>query len=75
MAFWKKKKNEELKSKEFEEISKRLVLVVADLDILSGKYTLLLGYYRKLNLKVGRALKEIEADESEKDLKEGKLYI
>ena len=75
MAFWKKNKNEKLRSDEFEELSKRIVLAVADIDMLSNKYTLLLGSYRKLNLKVAKLAKEVVDEEAEKDLKSTKLYI
>lgn len=72
---WNKKVNPPMSSQEYEELTKKLVSVVGDIDVLSNRVSILFGNYRKL---VGRisALKRKEGDEdSESNLKDDPLYI
>ena len=76
MVFWNKKHNQEINSKEFELLHRRMVTLDGDLLLLSNKYDLLMGNYKKINLKISRHMKEEEEEEStEKDLKGSPVAI
>ena len=73
--FWKKKELSALNSDEYENLNKKMVSIVGDIDIMSNRVSILFGNYRKL---VGRisALKRKEGEEeSETDLKDDPLFI
>ena len=67
--WFKKKVPTQLNSDEFENLAKKVVLLVADVDLLNNKYQLLLGSYRKLNLKISKSIKEESEEEIEKSIR------
>lgn len=75
---WGKKKithNEPINSEEYERISKRITLLVSDLDIVSNKLDLDISNLRKLKAELRRDLKTLEEEETEKSIKGDKLFI
>lgn len=72
--FW-KKKNQKMRSDEFEELNKKLVSCVGNIDILGHSVEIFRGDIRKLRIELRQKLKDLEDIENENDKKEDKLYL
>ncbi len=72
---WGKKKNEPLNSEEFEQLSKRLVAVVGDIDIMSNRISVVSSIAKGNRAKIGKILREEIVKESENDLKDDTHYM
>lgn len=71
-----KKKNKEIKSDEFEELNKKIVSIVRDIDIMSNNLSLLDSIVKSNRARINKVkLDKIEA-EAEKDLNDdGVVYL
>lgn len=71
--FWKSKSP--LTSEEYEILTKKIVSVVGDLDVLTGGYKLLTSDVRKLRVELRKSAKELEELEVEGSKKEDSVYL
>jgi hypothetical protein len=73
--FWKKTESKHLKSDEYEELTKKLVSVVGDIDVMSNRVSILFGNYRKLVARITTLKRKEGDDQCESDLKDDPLFI
>ena len=73
--FWQKKELKPLHSEEYEELVKKHVLVVGDLDVMSNRVSILFGNYRKLVARITQLKRKEGDEESESVLKDDPLYL
>jgi len=73
--FW-KKKEKELKSNEYEELSKKITSIVADIDIINNRITIITESVKSNRANIGvLKRREHEEEESEKPKKDNAVYL
>jgi|SaaInl7_200m_RNA_FD_contig_21_2551110_length_305_multi_3_in_0_out_0_1 hypothetical protein len=75
MGFWKKNDKTTMRSDEFEELTRKLVQVVGDVDIVSNRVELLASSFRKISARLSVMKREAKDEEAEKTLNNDKLFI
>ena len=75
MNFWKKKTLEPLKSDEYEELTKKVVAVVGDIDRMSNSIALLDGIVKSNRARINKIKVEEIEKEGEKSLNNEPKYI
>ena len=75
MGFWKKKQPTRLTSDEYEEINKKIVAIIRDIDIANNRMEIFNSNWRKLSAKVAILNKEMSREEGEKVIKSEKVYM
>jgi len=71
--FWNKKS--QLGSDEYEDLVKKIIKVVADIDIHANRLTLLSSDIRKLRVELRMKAKELEELQDETNIKDDRQYI
>ena len=64
-----------MRSDEFEELTRKLVQVVGDVDIVSNRVELLASSFRKISARLSVMKREAKDEEAEKTLNNDKLFI